>query len=53
MFTDNIAIVSYADETTLYVSVTLHSTVKSDLLFTWFNYNKMKGNKDKCHACNS
>lgn len=54
MFTDNIAIVSYADETTPYVSgVTLHSTVKSDLLFTWFNYKKMKGNKVKCHACNS
>ena len=42
MFTDNIDIASYADDTTLYVSeVTLDSTVKSfekiaDLLFTWF-----------------
>ena len=42
MFTDNIDITSYADDTTLYVSeVTLDSTVKSfekiaDLLFTWF-----------------
>ena len=51
MFTDNIDIASYADDTTPYVSgVTLDSTVKSlekiaDLLFTWFNYNQMKGTK--------
>ena len=56
MFTDNIDIASYADDTTPYVSgVTLDSTVKSlekiaDLLFTWFNYNQMKGNEDKCHV---
>ena len=36
--------------------MTLDSTVKSlekvaDLLFTWFNYNQMKGNEDKfCHV---
>ena len=45
MFTDNIDIASYADDTTPYVSgVTLDSTLKAlekitDLLFTWFNYN--------------
>ena len=56
MFTDNIDIANYADDTTPYVSgVTLDSTVKSlekiaDLLFTWFNYNRMKGNEDKCHV---
>ena len=56
MFTDNIDIASYADDTTPYVSeVTLDSTVKSlekiaDLLFTWLNYNQVKGNEDKCHA---
>ena len=56
MFADNIDIVSYADDTTPYVSgVTLDSTVKSlekiaDLLFTWFNYHQMKGNEDKCHV---
>ena len=56
MFTDNIDIASYADNTTPYVSdVTLDLTVKSlekiaDLLFTWFNYNQMKGNKDKSHV---
>ena len=56
MFADNIDIASYADDTTPYVSgVTLDSTVKSlekiaDLLFTWFNYNQMKGNEDKCHV---
>ena len=43
MFTDNIDIASYADDTTPYVSeVTLDSTVKSleivaDIFFTWFN----------------
>ena len=56
MFTDNIDIASYADDTTPYVSwVTLDSTAKSlekvaDILFTWFNYNQMKGNEDKCHV---
>ena len=56
MFADNIDIASYADDTTPYVSgVTLDSTVKSlekiaDLLFTWFNYNRMKGNEDKCNV---
>ena len=56
MFTDKIDIASYADDTTPYVSgVTLDLTVKSlekiaDLLFTWFSYNQMKGNKDKCHV---
>ena len=45
MFTDNIDIASYADDTTPYVSgVTLDSKLKAlekitDLLFTWFNYN--------------
>ena len=54
MFTDNIDIASY--DTTPYVSwVTLDSTAKSlekvaDILFTWFNYNQMKGNEDKCHV---
>ena len=56
MFTDNIDIGSYADDTTPYVSgVTLDSIVKSlekiaDLLHTWFNHNQMKGNEDKCHV---
>ena len=56
MFTDNIDIASYVDDITPYVSrVTLDSTVKSlekiaDLLFTWFNYNRMKGNEDKCNV---
>ena len=56
MFTDNSDIASYADNTSPYVSgVTLDSMAKSfekvaDLLFTWFNYNQMKGNKDKCHV---
>ena len=56
MFTDKIDIASYADDTTPYVSgVTLDLTVKSlekivDLLFTWFSYNQMKGNEDKCHV---
>ena len=52
MFTDNIDIASYADDTTPYVNgVTLDSTVKSlekvaDLLCTSFNYNHMKENED-------
>ena len=56
IFTDNIDIASYADNTTPYVSgVTLDSTVKSlekvaDLLFIWFNYSQMKGNEDKCYV---
>ena len=56
MFTDNIDIGSYANDTTPYVSrVTLDSTVKSleqvaDLLLTWFNYNQMKENEDKSHV---
>ena len=56
MFTDNIDIASYADDTTPYVSeVTLDSTVKSlekaaDLLFTWFNNYLMKINEGKCHV---
>ena len=56
MFTDNIDIANYADDTTSYVSgVTLDSTLKllkkiAGLLFTWFNYNRMKGNEDKCHV---
>ena len=56
IFTDNIDIAGYADDTTPYVSgVTLISTVESlekiaHLLFTWFNYNQMKRNKDKCHV---
>ena len=56
MFTDNKDIASYDDDATPYVSgVTLDSKVKSlekvvDLLFTWFNYNQMKGNKDKSHV---
>ena len=47
MFTDNMDIGSYADDTDPYVSgVTLDSTVKSlekvaDLLFTWFNYKEL------------
>ena len=56
MFTGSIDIASYTDDTTPYVcGVTLNSTVKSlekiaDLLFTWFNYNQMKGNEDKYHV---
>ena len=56
IFTDNIDIASYADNTTPYVrGVTLDSTVKSlekvaDLLFIWFNYSQMKGNEDKCYV---
>ena len=56
IFIDNIDIAGYADDTTPYVSgVTLDSIVNSlekiaDLLFTWFNYNQMKRNKDKCHV---
>ena len=56
MFADNVDIASYADDTTPYVSgVTLDSTLKwlekvADLLFTWFSYNQMKGNEDKCHV---
>ena len=56
MFTDNKDRASYDDDATPYVSgVTLDSKVKSlekvaDLLFTWFNYNQMKGNKDKSHV---
>ena len=56
MFTCNIDIASYADDTTLYVSgLTVDSTLKSlekiaDILFTWFNYNQMKWNEDKCHV---
>ena len=56
IFKDNIDIASYADDTTPYVSgVTLDSTVKSlekiaYLLFTWFNYNQMNGNEDKCYV---
>ena len=35
--------------------MTLDSTLKSlekiaDFLFTWFNYNKMKGSEGKCHV---
>ena len=35
--------------------MTLNSTVTllekvAYLLFTWFNYNQMKGNEDKCHV---
>ena len=56
MFIDNIDTARYADDTSPYVSgLTLDSTVKSlqksaDLLFTWFSYNQMKGNEDKCHV---
>ena len=56
MFTDNIDIASYADDTTPYLcGVTLDSTIKSfekvaDLLITCINYNQMKGKKDKCHV---
>ena len=56
MFTGSIDIASYTDDSTPYVcGVTLNSTVKSlekiaDLLFTWFNYNQMKGNEDKYHV---
>ena len=56
MFANDINIASYADDTTPYVSgETLDSTVKSlenvsDFSFTWFNYNQMKGNEDKCHV---
>ena len=56
MFTDNIDIASYADDAAPYVSgVTLDSTVKwlekvADLIFTWFNYDQMKGKEDKCLA---
>ena len=52
MFTDNIDIGSYADDTTPYVSgVTLDSTMKSlekvaDLLFTWFNYQELLDKDD-------
>ena len=52
----DIDVASYADDTTPYLcGVTLDSTVKSlekaaDLSFTWFNYNQMKGNEDKCHV---
>ena len=55
MFT-NIDIASYADDTTPHVSgETYNSTVKSlekaaDLLFTWFCYNQIKENEDKCHV---
>ena len=54
--TDNIDIASYSDDTTPYVGgVTLDSTVKSlekiaDFLFSWFNYNQMKGNEGKYHV---
>ena len=56
MFTDSIDIASCADDITPYIDgVTLGSTVKSlekiaDPSFTLFNYNQMKGNKDKCHV---
>ena len=56
MFTDDIDTACYADDTSPYVSgLTLDATVKSlqksvDLLFTWFNYNQMKGNEVKCHV---
>ena len=56
MFTNHINVTSYAADTTPYVSLeTLDSTVKSlqkaaDLLFTWFSYNLMKENYDKCHV---
>ena len=54
MFTDNIDTASNADATTPYISeVTLDSTVKplekeANLLFTWFDYNQMKRNENKC-----
>ena len=56
MFSDNRDIANYADDTTPYASdVTLDSTVKllekaAVLLLTWFNYNQMKGNENKCHV---
>ena len=54
--TDNIDIASYSHDTTPYViGMTLDSTIKSlekiaDFLFTWFNYNQMKGNEGKCNV---
>ena len=54
MFTDNIDTASNADATTPYISeVTLDSIVKplekeANLLFTWFDYNQMKRNENKC-----
>ena len=56
IFTDNIDIASYADDTTSYISgVTLDLTVQSlekiaDILLTWFNYNKMKGKGKKINV---
>ena len=57
---ENIDIVSYADDNTLYTTGNSIEEVIQKLenaaktLFQWFSYNQMKADPDKCHfLCNS